>query len=352
MLSLGALLKSSDFILSMHGSLWKHLLRRWSSHLLLRRTLWLLYLEQTVGNHVNYRGNGMLEGWDFIGAKSELCERVHRRSWEHKVVVLPQTPLTMPLRKQCGSMATFEWEMHFLYDNTCYDYPGGRRVGYLFCLVHVTWIPWSYFHIYIPWQIFAHFWTGNVVYAQKIMIAAASGSWLLLMLSSGGQICWTDIAALTQPNRRAPVIPFRSDNKCRLFLCNATDHSITNGTHLNALYNIAGGKLQIFQSWEGALCICSLLKRGSAFHKIWSWGLKLSFFVPWNSQVWLYISGQLSSTIFQKLTKPVKRAMIWRQRTIPQFILHPVFASDLSLSLLGEWGSHYRDKRFPNMRTP
>lgn len=119
MLSIGALLKSSDFILSTHGSHWKHLSRRWPSHLLLRRTLWLLYLEQTVGNYINYRGNGRLEGWDFIGAKSELCERVHRRSWEHKVVVLPQTPLTMPLREQCGSMAMFGWEMHFLYDNTC-----------------------------------------------------------------------------------------------------------------------------------------------------------------------------------------------------------------------------------------
>lgn len=102
---------------------------------------------------------------------------------------------------------------------------------------------------------------------------------------------------------------------------NETDHSITNGTGLNALYNIAGGKVQIFQSWEGALCICSLLKRKSVFHKIWPCGLKLSFFVPWNSRVWLYISGQLSSTVFQKLTKPAKWAMIRRQHTILQFTL-------------------------------
>lgn len=114
---------------------------------------------------------------------------------------------------------------------------------------------------------------------------------------------------------------------------NETDHSITNGTSLNALYNIAGGKLQIFQSWEGALCICSLPKRKSVFHKIWPCGLKLSFFVPWNSRVWLYISGQLSSTVFQQLTKPVKWAMIRRQHTTLQFTLYPAFASDFGVYL-------------------
>lgn len=128
---------------------------------------------------------------------------------------------------------------------------------------------------------------------------------------------------------------FRRDNKCSLSLFNATDHSITNGTSLSTLYNIAGREPQIFQGWEGALCICSLLKRKSVFHKIWPCGLKLSFFVPWNSRVWLYISGQLSSTVFQKLTKPVKWAMIGRQHTILQFTLYPAFASDFGVSLLG-----------------
>lgn len=167
------------------------------------------------------------------------------------------------------------------------------------------------------------------------------------MLSSWGQICWTDIAAL---------VPLRYK------IASATDHGITNGAHSKALYNIAGGKLPISQSWEAALCICSLIKRETVFHKIWSCGLKLSLSVPCNSQVWLYISGQLSLTVFQKLTKPVKWAMLWRQQTILQFTRHPEFAFDFGVSLPGVGGggegdvgggceSHYRNRRFPNMKT-
>lgn len=71
------------------------------------------------------------------------------------------------------------------------------------------------------------------------------------------------------------------------------------------------------------------------FHKIWPCGLKPSFFVPWNSGVWLYISGQLFSTVLQKLTKPIKWVMTWRQHKILQFTLYPAFASDFGVSLPG-----------------
>lgn len=72
-------------------------------------------------------------------------------------------------------------------------------------------------------------------------------------------------------------------------------------------------KPQIFQSLEEAPCISSLLKRKGMFHKIRPCGRKLSFFVPSNGRVWLYILGQLSSNKFQKLTRPIKRGMKWWQ---------------------------------------
>lgn len=171
---------------------------------------------------------------------------------------------------------------------------------------------------------------------------AASGSWLFAITISDAIFLRSNTlegycsshTATPECRSHSPFVKITSVGA----RFNETDHNITNGTRLNALYDIAGGELQIFQSWEGALCICSLLKRKSVFHKIWPCGLKLSFFVPWNSRVWLYISGQLSSTVFQKLTKPVKWAMIQRQHTILQFTLHPAFASDFGVYLLGRVG--------------
>lgn len=68
----------------------------------------------------------------------------------------------------------------------------------------------------------------------------------------------------------------------------------------------AGGNPQIFQSLEEALCISSLLKRKGMFHKMRPCGWKLSFFVPWNGKVWLYISGQLSSKPVAETDKTYK----------------------------------------------
>lgn len=183
---------------------------------------------------------------------------------------------------------------------------------------------------------------------------AASGSWLFAVTVSDAIVLRSNTlegycgshTATPECYRRSPFVTITSVGS----RFNETDHRITNGTGLNALFNIAGGGLTIFQSWEGALCICSLLKRKSVFHKIWPCGLKPSFFVPWNSRVWLYISGQLSSTVSQKLTKPVKWAMIRRQHTILQFTLYPAFASDFGVRLLG-WGDLTTAIRFPNMRT-
>lgn len=185
--------------------------------------------------------------------------------------------------------------------------------------------------------------------------------WALMMcdlswcyLSCAGQIRWKDIAVLTLPRWSwagdAPFLQITSGGP----LFNETDHSITNGTRLNALYYIAGGKLQIFQGWEAALCMGSLLKRKGMFHNIWPCGLKLSVFVPWNSRMWRYISGQLSSTVFQKLTKPIKWAMIWWQHAILQFSLYPAnlhLILVVSLIEVKKKKSNYVDKRFPNRRT-
>ena len=174
----------------------------------------------------------------------------------------------------------------------------------------------------------------------------ASGSWLFAIALSDAIVIRSNmLEGYCGSHTATPECyshpPFRKITSVGLSLFNATDHSITSGTNWNALYNIAGGKLQIFQSWGRALRICSLLERKTVFHKIWPCGLKPSFFVPWNRWVWLHISGQLFSTVFRKLTKPVKWAMIRRQPTTLQFTLHPAFASNFGVSLLAGWGESH-----------
>lgn len=158
-----------------------------------------------------------------------------------------------------------------------------------------TWIPESDFHIYISWQIFAHLYTGNFEYGWQIRVQAgmaASGSrWgcaiAVAMLSHAGQIGWKDIAALPPP-RRSCAAPFLQITSAGL-LFNETDRSITNGTRLNALYNIAGGKTTDFSGlrsstvygliikkegyvsqnmalWAKAVFLCSLKQQNVALH--------------------------------------------------------------------------------------
>lgn len=68
------------------------------------------------------------------------------------------------------------------------------------------------------------------------------------------------------------------------------------------------------------------------------WATKLSFFVPWNSRVWLSHLRPIILHRFSKLTKAAKWAMIRRQPTTLQFTLYPAFASNFGVCLLAGWG--------------
>lgn len=61
-----------------------------------------------------------------------------------------------------------------------------------------------------------------------------------------------------------------------------------------------------FSELRGSTVSLLIMKKGQRVSQNMVLWAKAVFFVPWNSQVWLYIASQLSTSIFQKLTKPVK----------------------------------------------
>lgn len=159
------------------------------------------------------------------------------------------------------------------------------------------------------------------------------------MLSSEGQICRKDIVALTQPRPECyshpPSLKITSVGSS----CSTRPTTALQMAPVEMpCTTLQGESCRFFQSWERALCICSLLKKEDCVSQN---------MVLWAKAVFLCSLEQPSVALhlrpiilhrFSKLTKAAKWAMIRRQPTTLQFTLYPAFASNFGVCLLAGWG--------------